>query len=272
MRTFNALLELIFPRGCLSCGQKVETRHENLQHQSREQSAEKLCHLCLSKMRLGAYSGLLETFPFFTQARYGLEIAAIVVQAKEENSRTARQFLAQTITQSFTEKLLPHFIDAYGVGNQARVNALFLSVPSASATERRRGFSHGKALTREIVRLVNAHPNPPFCRAEALDPFTVKRVILDQRLLNRSSREQNLEGAYEITPTARGRLEAWQTRGHEALEPSSARNRTHWLLVLVDDVMTSGSTIREGIRALHLAGFYPDAALLGCVSPRLISP
>ena len=81
--------------------------------------------------------------------------------------------------------------------------------------------------------------------------LTVNRKVADQTNLNREQRERNVQGAYSITRTG------------DLAEQAD--------LYLVDDLLTTGSSVREGIRALRQAGLRPAGVLTAGVSPRLFS-
>jgi predicted amidophosphoribosyltransferase len=81
--------------------------------------------------------------------------------------------------------------------------------------------------------------------------LVVNRKIADQTNLNRSEREHNVHGAYSVADLNRRIDQA--------------------ALFLVDDVVTTGSSVREGVRTLRQAGVRPLGVLAAGVSPRLFS-
>ena len=83
------------------------------------------------------------------------------------------------------------------------------------------------------------------------DFLAIKRKTIDQSQLNAEQRRENLQGAFEF---------AQSSTGKKMLETQS------WGLLLVDDVMTTGTTFKEAIRALRIEGSEPFAALCACVS------
>jgi predicted amidophosphoribosyltransferase len=81
--------------------------------------------------------------------------------------------------------------------------------------------------------------------------LVVNRKVADQTNLNREQRERNVQGAYAVTKTS------------DLAEQAD--------LYLIDDLLTTGSSVREGIRALRQAGLRPTGVLTAGVSPRLFS-
>ncbi len=79
----------------------------------------------------------------------------------------------------------------------------------------------------------------------------MNRKVSDQTNLNKQEREHNVQGAYSVRKLNRIQEQAD--------------------LFLVDDVVTTGSSVREGIRTLREAGVRPLGVLAAGVSPRLFS-
>lgn len=88
-----------------------------------------------------------------------------------------------------------------------------------------RGYNQAEALARAVA----AHVNAPFV------PQLLRRVrwTSHQTQLSRAARRENLRGAFRVTPGARAAGKS---------------------VLLVDDVMTTGSTLGEAARALRDAG------------------
>lgn len=85
----------------------------------------------------------------------------------------------------------------------------------------------------EISRVLSFHTGLPLLRA-----LQRTRSTEHQTALTRSQRLENLRGAFSITPAGRSRI---------AREPAGA--------ILVDDVLTTGSTVDECAKTLRRAGY-----------------
>jgi predicted amidophosphoribosyltransferase len=111
------------------------------------------------------------------------------------------------------------------------VDALYVPVPSSRAAIRRRGY-------RVVEQLVHRSGLPS---VRALRPA---RAIADQRLLGRDARARNVVGSMAASPRVRG-----------------------CTVVVVDDIVTTGSTLTEAARALTAAGAVVIGALTIAATP-----
>ncbi|MFM1985632.1 MAG: hypothetical protein RLZZ295_798, partial [Actinomycetota bacterium] len=98
-------------------------------------------------------------------------------------------------------------------------------VPSSKTSQRRRGRSFIVDLTRNISEQTGIAIN---------DCLIVSRRVSDQSGLSRIERVSNMKGAFVLKPNAIVRGE----------------------LILIDDVVTTGATLREAARALNSQGFH----------------
>lgn len=121
---------------------------------------------------------------------------------------------------------------------------MIVPVPSSAAARRRRGEHH----VLRIALGAAAHVRRMGGDVRVLPALRLVRRVADQSGLGRAGRSANLDGAMAVRRSAR-RL----VRGRRC--------------VVVDDVLTTGVTVREAGRALDAAG----AVLLGvagaCATP-----
>ena len=108
---------------------------------------------------------------------------------------------------------------------------LLVPVPSARRAVRERGFDAGLALARAAARRLP--------RARAAPLLVPARRVADQSGLGAVERHANLAGAFWV----RGGL-----LGSSRLVPATGA------VVVVDDVVTSGASLTEAVRALRAGG------------------
>jgi predicted amidophosphoribosyltransferase len=119
----------------------------------------------------------------------------------------------------------------------ARTPVLLVPVPSTRRAVRTRGFDAGLALARAAARRL------PDARAAPL--LTSTRRVADQSGLGAAERQANLAGAFRVR-TAYARSAPFTV-----LTGMAARGRP--TVVVVDDVVTSGASLTEAVRALRAA-------------------
>ena len=100
--------------------------------------------------------------------------------------------------------------------------ARLVPIPSSKASQRRRG----RSFMVDLVSQISERTEIPM-----LDCLQLSRRVLDQSRLDRDQRAKNLDGAFSLSCHARGEL------------------------ILIDDVVTTGATLREGFRAVNSQGF-----------------
>lgn len=110
-------------------------------------------------------------------------------------------------------------------------NAVLVPIPTSRASFRRRGF--------HVVELVARRAGLPTARV-----LRYVRQPRDQRGLNAEDRRRNLEGSLVVA------------------RPTTVR------VVVADDVMTTGATLAEAVRALRSAGVDVAGAVTIAATPR----
>ncbi len=112
-------------------------------------------------------------------------------------------------------------------------------IPSSKASQRRRG----RSFVVDLVSQISQRTGIPM-----VDCLQLSRKVLDQSGLHRDERASNLAGAFTLRSRVRGEL------------------------ILVDDVVTTGATLREATRAVNSQGFQvvgSVTAITACVAQPL---
>lgn len=169
--------------------------------------------------------------PVWAAGTYEGPLRRVIVAYKDGDRRDLRGALAPLLAAALVPALQ---------GRPDTATPLLVCVPSSPASRRRRGDDPLRDLTRSALRLLC--PGPPPALAPVL---AVSRRVVDQSGLDARARSANLAGAF----AARARL------------PDTP-------CVLVDDVVTTGATLAEAVRALRAAGARPVACAVVAATPR----
>ena len=230
----DSLLQLLFPTSCLVCKILGQT----------------LCRSCESKIIKNTQSFVLEDVEVHSAAFYGDELARIILLAKERNNLAARNFLADLIVHSLMEATR---------GLDGSLTFILIPIPSRATANRKRGFRHSNLLALRVASLLETHFERHFFhQVKVRELLQVNRRTADQSRLNRRQRAENLAGAFSIS-------------GSLLSKDAGAAGKLGELVFLIDDLVTTGVSMREGLRALKEAGISPFGALSAGVSPRVFS-
>ncbi|GLX04365.1 phosphoribosyltransferase family protein [Microbispora sp. NBRC 16548] len=136
-------------------------------------------------------------------------------------------------------------VAAWAAGGGVRREVWLVPVPSARAASRRRGHDPVRAVAAAAARELCRRGRP----AAVAPLLRLCRRVADQAGLGSAERAVNLSGAFEVVP------------GPAARPRPSGRGLGAVAVVLVDDVVTTGTTLAEAARALRAAGAEPSAAV-----------
>ena len=161
---------------------------------------------------------------------------SIILAAKEDHSASARFLLAESIW----------FLIKKNLAYREHPAITLLPIPSRPSANRKRGFWHTEELCREIQR-INRKENY-FDSITVENLLFLRKNIRDQSQLNLPMRQKNLDRSMSVKSISR------------------ITRITKGVIIMIDDLVTSGSTIQEAERALRSAGLRPVAAYVACSS------
>jgi len=192
-----------------------------------------LCSICKLSWSTTVKRRKLDQTPFFFCASYNSVTSRVILKAKEENNLRARSALAQLVAHSILDS-----------------SSLLIPIPSRPSANRVRGFSHATLLARAAISLAGG------ARDQVVDVLRVTGSTRDQSGLNSRQRQENLHqkfGANRQCLTHLSNLSDLESRP----------------IFIVDDVVTSGASAREAIRALHAVNITVAGLISACAaSPR----
>lgn len=226
--SLRSLSQLLFPPRCASC----------------QLPGLVLCSHCSQAWTGAVRTGRIDALPLMWLSTYSPLTSPIILAAKEDNDRACQKILAQSLDRGVAEALRLGWISP-------NRTTYLLPIPSSQKNSRIRGRVH-------LRTVINQMRTP----MKLLDLLIIDREVRDQSALGRVARAQNLAGAYRI----RGDFApSHYTRGADMAQEQS-RDLRDGNLIIVDDLITTGSSLREAVRALKVAQISPDFALTACAA------
>jgi predicted amidophosphoribosyltransferase len=189
-----------------------------------------ICNRCRSNWNPHIYIKKLAGLNIYSAIDYNETAKSILLGAKEGSIKTADYLIVRA---------LQHCLDrAPGISIR---ELTFVPIPSTKKAIRRRGRNFLLEITERFAL--------PY-RANVIDALEINRKIFDQTKLDAINRRKNLFNAY-----------ACNLPGDEIRKLSN--------VILVDDLVTTGSTINEAHRALSAVGIHVTCAITACVAKPL---
>ena len=173
----------------------------------------------------------IEGVPLYFSNNYDDKGARLILAAKESGNLAARSLLALSIYKGVQQLIIDFNIsDEIGL----------IGIPSRTSVNRVRGRAHIDDLIDSIID-IHARKNLEL-KFRRLNILQIVKKIKDQSGLNKVRRSINMSGAYL------------------AIHPElSIKN-----LVIIDDLTTTGASIRAAITALSIVNRRPVAVITAC--------
>ena len=193
----------------------------------------KICHNCSKYWLANPNKSKVENNCLFFVTTYDETTSPIILAAKESGNREAVKLIARFITNSISFAIL-------NLGIAQPIN--LVSIPSQLSAIRRRGRDHIKDLVQEVITQLNKQ-NIDAVYLPILKPI---KKIKDQSDLNGLQRKENMSHAFIVKTS-----------------PISQS-----AVIVIDDLVTTGASILEGVRALSEAKITVDAVVTACAVGR----
>ena len=187
-----------------------------------------ICSNCRKLWNPHIYKSTIADLAVYSAIPYSPVAKNILLAAKEQSIKSADQLVRSAMAASLQ------------VLFQKYPNSALVPIPSAPASNRRRGRDFINEMAIFVAKDMGVG---------VLPLLEQQRLVRDQSKLNIASRRENLAMALSIKPQING-------------------NYSSESVVILDDLVTTGSTINEANRALTKAGFKVQAAATACVALR----
>lgn len=222
-------LDILFPPICLNC----------LRHLNAEEKTSGLCADCFAKITVHT-----SLFCSACRARLPKNIkichkdSAYLLGAATNFDEAARNLIHQLKYHSWSrlQKPIKNLLEIYFKNLNLKLagNWLVIPIPLHKKRERERGFNQASL----IGKIIADYYRLPI-RTDIL--IRQKETKSQTDLKDWEQRKNNLSGAFQVT------------------QPETIKNKN---IILVDDVYTSGATIKEAVKNLKLAGAKKIMALV----------
>lgn len=192
-----------------------------------------ICSTCRKSWHSHIYHRTIKvldtSYPVISAIEYSPIASRVLMRAKEANQEAADQLLVNALSHS-----LRYFLKNFGFGD-------LVPIPSRRSATRKRGRDFMQEITDSVAKSESI---------KSLQILQHQRAVRDQSQLNSQQRSRNIAGAFSTS------FNLAEVRDSGNIGP----------LIIVDDLVTTGATLAEAIRALRTAGFPVLGAVTGAVA------
>jgi len=196
-----------------------------------------ICSDCRSQWHPHIYKREVSIFghsyPVLSAIQYSPIASRVLLSAKESQIAAADNLIKTGIKHS-----LQIFLNRYGTGT-------LISVPSRKSATRKRGRDFLEEITSDLATDM---------KLAAASPLSHQRKVRDQSQLNTAQRALNVAEAFAVS----SQFAALAAQGNNTPK-----------IIVIDDLITTGATLSEAIRALSTAGFTVLGAVTSCTAKPL---
>ena len=196
-----------------------------------EKEEGKICNACLKIWNQGPFRIRFQETYAISAIPYGPQVSSVVVKAKEDRNSCARELMAQAIYRSLRELLFCQSVDTF----------LLVPIPSSPQAIRKRGESFMHPILNHVLKLARSNGADWYWQ----ELLRHGKKVRDQAGLSSQQRSENLEGVFQLKTLISVDLP----------------------IILVDDVVTTGSTLRNAILPLNERKMTVLGAVTACASP-----
>lgn len=247
VRLLAELIDLVLPLECAACRRPGDSWCRR-------------CSAALARSRLApsvrqvAPDPVPTGFPpCFAWGRYTGPLRSGITSWKDGGRRDLDRGLAVLLASAMADALREPAPGPPGGFSWAGGSVLVITVPSSARAVRLRGDRPLEQVTHHSLECLAGDPVPRPRLLGPLDALHYRRVVADQAGLGAVGRFANLQSSMEVAPRTtelvRGRL-----------------------CLIVDDVVTTGSTLAEAARAVRAAGATDVRAAVIAATPRRSGP
>lgn len=192
-----------------------------------------ICSACRSSWNSHIYRTSVDVdgkkFPVYSSVRYSAVASKVILKSKEDALTIADDLVISSLGHA-----LSYFQKEVGVG-------CLVPIPSRNSASRKRG----RRYINEMIEGLGIAP---------LDLLSHNRAVRDQSTLHALARLNNLAGALFVNPD---------------MHPVMYRNTSELSVIIVDDLVTTGATLSEAVRALRVGGFRVLGSVTACLAKPL---
>ncbi|HET6667696.1 MAG TPA: phosphoribosyltransferase family protein [Intrasporangium sp.] len=247
VRLLAELLDLVLPLECAACRRPGDAWCRR-------------CSAALARSRLAPDRRLVAPDPVppafpdcFAWGQYTGPLRAGIRSWKDGGRRDLDRGLAVLLAAAMADALRGRAPGAPGGSGSRGGPVLIVTVPSSPRAVRLRGDRPLELVTGHALQRLAGVPTQGPRLLGPLEVLHHRRIVADQAGLGALGRSTNLASSMEV-----GRRTAALVRGGRCL--------------IVDDVVTTGSTLAEGARALRAAGAIDVRAAVIAATPRHPGP
>ena len=223
MNLLHFFADVFFPKQCYGCKQSNTYLCEQCTQTILEKNLEPQCPHCGIRtpsgvLRGSCYSALLVNQLFVATTYQNATLKKMFMDFKYHRAKALAESLARTLTQWIVYHNYQHIFQQH--------NTVVVPVPSHINRERSRGFHPATAVAQCVA---SAYQLPLATNIV----HKHKNIGFQTHIKNAKQRRKNVEGCFALTPHAK-----------------DIKEKT---VLLVDDVITTGSTMRECAKTLRTA-------------------